>query len=133
PRPTLPRPGVPEAADDLWFRIRTRLRVIRYWLREKQKVLERWGRRAGEAIAYWWSKRSRGARIRMFTVAGIVVLYLVIKFLPVPGVPCEISAAKECAPSNDTIAFAPRDTVLYAHLTVNSDSHQWDLAGDLRD
>ncbi len=27
----------------------------------------------------------------------------------------------------------PRDALLYAHLTVNSDSHQWDLAGDLDD
>ena len=47
--------------------------------------------------------------------------------------PCEVSAAKECAPSNDTIAYVPRDAVLYAHLTVNSDSHQWELAQDLRD
>ena len=69
----------------------------------------------------------------MYAVSGLVVLYLVIKFLPVPGVPCEISAAKECAPSNDTIAYVPRDALLYAHLTVNSDSHQWELARDLRD
>ena len=47
--------------------------------------------------------------------------------------PCEVSAAKECAPSNDTIAYVPRDAVLYAHLTVNSDSHQSELASDLRD
>ncbi len=50
-----------------------------------------------------------------------------------PGVPCEISAAKECAPSNDTIAYVPRDAVIYAHVTVNGDSHQSDLAGDLND
>ena len=71
--------------------------------------------------------------MRIFAVAGVVVLYLIVKFLPVPGVPCEVSAAKECAPSNDTIAYVPRDAVLYAHVTVNSDSHQWELAGDLRD
>ena len=66
-------------------------------------------------------------------MAGVVVLYLIIRFLPVPGVPCEISAAKECAPSNDTIAYVPRDALLYAHLTVNSSSHQWDLAENLHD
>jgi hypothetical protein len=71
--------------------------------------------------------------MRVYAASGIVVLYLIIKFLPVPGVPCEISAAKECAPSNDTIAYVPRNAVLYAHLTVNSDSHQWELARDLRD
>jgi hypothetical protein len=106
---------------------------VLYWLREKRQVAWRWLKRAAEGVAYWWSKRSRQTRIRIFTVAGVVVLYLVIKFLPVPGVPCEISAAKECAPSNDTIAFVPRDAVLYAHVTVNSDSHQSDLAGELRD
>jgi hypothetical protein len=69
----------------------------------------------------------------MFAAAGILVLYLIVKFLPVPGVPCGVSAAKECVPSNDTIAYAPRNAVIYAHVTVNSNSHQWDLAGDLRD
>jgi hypothetical protein len=71
--------------------------------------------------------------VRIFAAAGVVVLYLVVKFAPVPGVPCEISAAKECAPSNNTIAYVPQNAVLYAHLTVNSDSHQWELAQDLRD
>jgi hypothetical protein len=71
--------------------------------------------------------------MRIFAAAGIVVLYLIVKFAPVPGVPCGISAAKECAPSNDTIAYVPQNAVLYAHLTVNSDSHQWELAQDLRD
>jgi hypothetical protein len=132
-RPKMPKPRMPKGAGDLWFRLITRLRAIGYWLKEKSQVLWRWLKRAASAIAYWWSKRSRGTRMRIFAVAGIVALYLVIKFLPVPGVPCEISAAKECAPSNDTIAFVPRDAVLYVHLTVNSDSHQWDLAGDLHD
>ena len=136
PKPKVPKPRVrrsklPETAGDLRFRFVTRLRAIGYWLREKNQAAWRRLERAGGSIADWWSKPSRGTRIRIFTVAGVVVLYLVVKFLPVPGVPCEVSAAKECAPSNDTIAYAPRNTLLYAHLTVNSDSHQWELAGDL--
>src|SRR3954451_8138029 len=132
-RPEMPPPKMPEGADDLWFRIVPRLRAIGYWLKEKWQLVWRWIKQVAAAVAYWWSKRSRAARIRIFAVAGVVVLYLIIKFLPVPGVPCEISAAKECAPSNDTIAYVPRDAVLYAHVTVNSSSHQWDLAGDLGD
>ena len=132
-RPKLPKPKVPKGAGDLRFRLVTRLRVIGYWLREKAQVVWRWTKQAGTALAYWWSKRSRGTRIRIFAVSGVVVLYLIIKFLPVPGVPCGISAAKECAPSNDTIAYVPRDAVIYAHVTVNSSSHQWDLAEDLHD
>ncbi len=132
-RPTLSRPKVPKGSGDLWFRFVTRLRAVAYWLREKAQVAWRWIKQAAGAVADWWSRSSRGTRIRIFAVAGVVVLYLIIKFLPVPGVPCEISAAKECAPSNDTIAYVPRDALLYAHLTVNSSSHQWELAQDLHD
>lgn len=132
-RPKLPKPKVPDGADDLRFRLVTRLRAIGYWLREKSQVVWRWIKQAATALAYWWSKRSRGTRIRIGAVAGVLVLYLIIKFVPVPGVPCGISAAKECAPSNDTIAYVPRDAVIYAHITVNSSSHQWDLAQDLQD
>ena len=128
-----PRRGSLSRAGDLWFRFVTRLRAVAYWLREKAQALWRWIKRAAGALAHWWSKRSRGTRIRILAVAGVVVLYLIIKFLPVPGVPCEISAAKECAPSNDTIAYVPRDALLYAHLTVNSSSHQWELAENLHD
>jgi Protein of unknown function (DUF3352) len=105
---------------------------MRYWLREKGQIIWRTLRRAGGAGAAWWSRRSLGTKARIFAVVGIVVLYLVVKYASIPGVPCQISAAKECAPSNDTIAYVPRDSVIYVHLTVNSDSHQWDLAEDLR-
>src|SRR4029450_11999761 len=88
---------------------------------------------AGGATAAWWSRRSRGARMRIFAAAGVVLPYPVVTFAPCPRVPCEISAAKECAPSNETIAYVPQNAVLYAHLTVNSDSHQWELTQDLRD
>jgi Protein of unknown function (DUF3352) len=128
----------PSRSSELAFRARTRFRATGYWLREKEQVARRGLKRGGAATAaggrsagQWWSRRSRGTKIRVGAVGGIVVLYLVIKFLPVPGVPCEISAAKECAPSNGTIAYVPRDAALYAHITVNSDSHQWDLAQDL--
>jgi Protein of unknown function (DUF3352) len=127
------REGKPKRSSELAFRARTRLRAIGYWLREKGRIAWRRLKGAGVSTAYWWSKRSRGTKLRIGVVAAIVVLYLVIKFLPVPGVPCQVSAAKECAPSNDTIAYVPRDALLYAHLTVNSDSHQWELARDLRD
>jgi hypothetical protein len=123
---------MPKRASELRFRLITRMRAVRYWVGEKAKAVRRWLVRCAEGLAYWWSKRSTGARIRIFAVLGVVVLYSIIKFLPVPGIPCEVSAAKECAPSNDTIAYVPRDADLYVHVTVNSDSHQWELARDLR-
>jgi hypothetical protein len=130
----------PGRSSELAFRARTRLRAVGYWLREKGQIASRGLKRGGAATAAgarstgaWWSRRSRGTKIRVGAVAGIVVLYLIIKFLPVPGVPCQVSAAKECAPSNDTIAYVPANAALYAHMTVNSDSHQWELARDLGD
>jgi hypothetical protein len=143
PTPAPPKPPVsldppqeekkPKRSSELAFRARTRLRAIRYWLREKAQIAWRWLKRTLASCVAWWSRRSRGTKIRTGAVAGLVVLYLIIKFLPVPGVPCQVSAAKECAPSNDTLAYVPRNAVLYAHMTVNSDSHQWELARDLGD
>jgi hypothetical protein len=121
----------PGRASELAFRARTRLRAIGYWLREKGQIGWRRLKRAGASTAFWWSKRSRGTKVQIGAVAGVLLLYLIVKFLPVPGVPCEVSAAKECAPTNHTIAYVPANTVLYAHMTVNSDSHQWELAQDL--
>src|SRR5262249_4564581 len=130
-RPKLPKAKLPKPPADAWFRFTTRLRAIGYWTREKAQIAWRWLRATAEAIADWWASRSATTKRRTYAVAGLVGLYLIIKFLPVPGVPCEISAAKECAPSNDTIAYVPQNAVLYAHLTVNSSSHQWDLEQDL--
>ncbi len=130
----------PGRSSELAFRARTRVRAAGYWLREKGQIAQRGLKRGGAATAAgarstgaWWSRRSRGTKIRVGAVAGILFLYLILKFLPVPGVPCQVSAAKECAPSNDTIAYVPANAVLYAHMTVNSDSHQWELARDLGD
>ncbi|HEY6655141.1 MAG TPA: DUF3352 domain-containing protein [Solirubrobacterales bacterium] len=128
-----PEEEKPKRSSELAFRAKTRLRAIGYWLREKGQVAWRWLKQAAAESAAWWSRRSRGTKIRVGAVTGIFVLYLIIKLLPVPGVPCEISVAKECAPSNDTIAYVPRNAALYAHLTVNSDSHQGELARGLRD
>jgi Protein of unknown function (DUF3352) len=135
-RPNLPRPRRPDLTKpklpgDLWFRFITRIRAILYWIREKAQIAVRALRRSGEAAVDWWARRSGATKQRTFAVIGVVALYAVLKFAPVPGVPCEVSAAKECAPPNDTIAYVPADALLYAHFTVKSDSHQSELAGDL--
>ncbi|HEU4979613.1 MAG TPA: hypothetical protein VFT14_00245, partial [Solirubrobacterales bacterium] len=99
PRPTVPRPPKvqspkpPKGTSDLWFRFVTRLRAIGYWLREKAQVLRGLLKRGAERAARWWSRQSREARIRIYAVAGVIVLYLIVKFIPVPGVPCQVSAA----------------------------------------
>ena len=56
--------------DDAWFRFTTRLRAIGYWLREKAGIAWRWLKQAAEELGYWWSRRSRGFKTRIFAVAG---------------------------------------------------------------
>lgn len=128
-RPKAPRP--PKPPNDLWFRFTTRLRAIYYGARELAQRAWRWLRKSGQDWVDWWSERSRATRVRILAVAGLAALYAVVKFAPVPGVPCQISAARECAPPDDAIAFVPADAVLYAHLTLDSDSHQYELTSDL--
>ena len=129
--PRLPRP--PKPPSDLWFRFTIRLRAIYYGIRELVQRAWRWLKRSGEDWVDWWTERSRATRRRILAVAGVAALYALIKFAPVPGVPCQISAAKECAPPDETIAFVPANAVLYAHLTLDSDSHQHELASELTD
>jgi hypothetical protein len=109
------------------------VRALYYWIREKARGGWRLLRRGDADLARRWRALSRPARTRILAVAGVVVLYAVIKFAPVPGVPCQVSAAKECAPPNDTIAFVPADAALYAHLTIDRDSHQYELVRDFFD
>jgi hypothetical protein len=133
-------PGRPKPPRDLWFRFTTRLRAIGYGARELgQRVwrvvkgVGRWLWKSARDWRDWWLERSGATRVRILAVAAVVALYAVVKFAPVPGVPCQISAAKECAPPDDAIAFVPADAVLYAHLTLDSDSHQYELVNDLRE
>jgi Protein of unknown function (DUF3352) len=132
-RPTFEPPAPGKRAGDFWFRLVRRLRAIGDWLREKGGAAWRRLARAGAVVGHWWSRSSRGTKIRILAAAAVVVLYLIVRFASVPGVPCEISAPKECAPSNQTASFVPSNSALYVHLTVNSDSHQWELAEDFGD
>jgi hypothetical protein len=140
PKPPVPpkSPKPPKLPSDLWFRFTTRLRAIRYGARElgqrawrPLRRVWRWLRKSGEDWVDWWTERSRATRIRILAVVGVAALYAVVKFAPVPGVPCQVSAAKECAPSDQAIAYVPADADLYAHLTLDSDSHQHELTSDL--
>jgi hypothetical protein len=122
-----------DPADDLWFRVSTRVRALGYGIREKAQQAWRLLRKAGEWTADLWLKRSREGRIRIVAVAGVLALYVVVKFAPVPGVPCTVSAYHECAPPDQAIELVPADALLYAHLTIDEDSTQFKRATDAFD
>lgn len=130
PTPAAPEPPRKRRGGDLWFRVSTRFRAAGYWLREKG---QEGGRLAGAAwkwVADLWLQRSREGRIRIAAVAGVLVLYTFLKLAPITVIPCQISAVRECAPPDDAVALVPADALLYAHLTLDEDSTQFERADD---
>jgi hypothetical protein len=146
-RPRLPKPKLPGRKSSgtgkptgLWFRVSTRFTAIGYWIREKAQTLDRrltgvteWLEQAGAFVAGLWTGRSREAKTRILAVSGVVLLYVLLKFTPAPLVPCQVSAVKECAPDDGTVALAPGNALLYAHVTLDEDSDQFEQAEDLAD
>jgi hypothetical protein len=128
-------PEGPEApssspAADFQARAAESLKAAGSWLHDTGQAAGRTARAGGESLAEHWAHLSPDTRIRAGAVAGVLLLYLVIKFIPVPGVPCGVSAVKECAPGDDAIGFAPADALIYAHVTLEGDSEQSERAGD---
>ena len=118
---------------DLWFRVSTRFRALGYGIREKAQQAGRLARRAGGFLVGLWTDRSRGGKLRIGAVALVLAIYAVVKFAPIEGIPCEVSAAHECAPPNETVDLVPADALLYAHFTLDEDSTQFERASDALD
>ena len=127
PRP----PGEKGGAGDLWFRASTRVRAVGYWIREKAQDAAGLARRAGERSAdVLWLRRSRDTRARIGAVAAVLAVYALVKFVALPGVPCQLSAVKECAPPDDTIVLVPDNALFFAHVSLERDSQQYERAAD---
>lgn len=82
------------------------------------------GPRAGGALRRAWLRHPPAFRRRALALFALVAVYAVVKLVPVPGVSCEISAVKECPPSDDAIAFVPADAFAYLHVSLDPDSSQ---------
>ncbi|MDP9188234.1 MAG: DUF3352 domain-containing protein, partial [Actinomycetota bacterium] len=120
-----------ESTTGPWFRVSTRARAGGYWLRENAQSAARIARRGGKRAAEHWDRRSNRRKIQIAAVAGVLVLWALLKFTAVPGVPCEFSAARECAPGDETVALVPADALLYAHVTLDGDTAQSERAGEV--
>ncbi len=76
--------------------------------------------------------RSIQSRVGICAGAALLLLLLLLRVVPVPGVPCQISV-KECAPDEESFQFAPADALLYAHLTLDEGSDQFERSRELFD
>jgi Protein of unknown function (DUF3352) len=145
PRPRIPRPRIPRPKlkrpsrpgfipRDLWFRLSTRFKALGYGAREQAwKLSRRVERRVEVPLVGFWRRRSQRTRIGVLSAAGVLLLLAVVRFISVPGVPCEISAAKDCPPGDAAVAMAPANSLLYAHITLDDAAAQYADAGDVFD
>jgi hypothetical protein len=114
----------PKRPRDVRFRASTRVKALGYGLREQAWRISRGAEKIEKRITPLWTNRSKHTRRRVLAVAGVLALYAILKFTPVPGVPCEISAAKECPPGDATVKVVPASALLYAHATLDGGTAQ---------
>jgi hypothetical protein len=121
--PRLPRPRPPRKALGA---VGTAFRAIGRALRRILGIFPA----AARAIRRFWFGRSLAFRRRFAAVLLVLGLYVVFRLVALPGVPCEVSPAKECPPTDDAIGFVPAESYAYAHLNLDRDSSQFEEALD---
>ncbi len=118
-----------DPSRDVWFRLSTRVRAVGYWLREKLQAAGRGagrGRRAlrgllaealdrGRVADRGWG-RAAPARAAGQGGAGA-------------GVPAR-SRSRSVAPAEESFELVPADALLYAHLTIDEGSDQFERSGE---
>ena len=54
--------------------------------------------------------------------ALVLAAFAVFRFVPVPGLPCDVSPAKTCVTTDDAIALVPANAMAYLHVNLDRDS-----------
>ena len=116
-----------DPSRDLWFRVSTRLKAAGYWMREKLQAAGRGLSPAGERFGDFWQQTPIWARVAIAVGAALLVLLLLIRVVPVG--PCQLSV-KECPPSEESFELVPADALLYAHLTIDEGSDQFERSSE---
>ena len=107
-----------------------------------ERVVERWedlrwgSRRALGRLGADGSPSADARRVyRRRRAAAVIVLVLALfaiyRFVPVPGLPCDVSPAKTCVPTDHAIALVPIDAEAYLHIDLDPGSSQFSTARDL--
>ncbi len=72
-------------------------------------------------------RRRRAAAV----IVLVLALFAIYRFVPVPGLPCDVSPAKTCVPTDHAIALVPIDAEAYLHIDLDPSSSQFSTARDL--
>jgi len=109
---------IPERLVELW-------EDLRWGSRRALGRLDAEGTKSADARRVF--RRRRQAAV----IVLVLVLYAVFRFVPVPGLPCEVSPAKSCVPTDHAIALVPIDAEAYLHIDLDPGSSQFSTARDL--
>jgi hypothetical protein len=111
--------------DGPLFRAKIRLTAIGYGAREQAWRLSRgFEYRVEQPLRGFWLGLRRSTRRIVVAGAALALVLWFLLYAPVPGVPCQVSAVKECAPTDDVLSMVPADALLYSHLTLDRGSAQ---------
>jgi hypothetical protein len=77
------------------------------------------------------ARRAYRRRRQAVAIVLVLALYAIYRFVPVPGLPCEVSPAKTCVPTDHAIALVPIDAEAYLHVDLDPGSSQYSTARDV--
>ncbi len=85
----------------------------------------------GDRLADRWRAIPELGRQRILAGSIVVAVAALIWFVLLPLGPCGFPGGDSCAPSDDTIGMIPADALAYAHLSLEPDDEQYELASGL--
>jgi hypothetical protein len=102
------------------------LRSALYAVQDFFFAIGRAGRSAGRGARDSWMELSLQARQRVAIVLGGVIVVALLLVLAVPALPCQLPGGDACAPDDDSAQLVPVDALAYVHLSIDSDSDQYE-------
>lgn len=112
--------------DGVLFRAKIRLTAIGYGSREQAWRLSRgFEYRVEKPLRGFWFGLRRNTRRIVVGGAALALALSLLLYTPLPGVPCQVSGVKVCAPTDDVLSMVPADALLYSHVTLDRSSAQF--------
>ncbi len=86
---------------------------------------------AGRGARRFWLSMSVQTRERLAIAGGALAVLLIIAFVAVPALPCQVPGGDACPPSDDAIHLVPDDALGYLHVNLDSNTDQYEQAGEI--
>jgi hypothetical protein len=108
------------------------LRSVRYAISDLAFVAGRAIRGFIDSLAHggsdFWAGLSPESRRRLPLAAGAALAAALLLALLAPNLPCQLPGGDSCPPADDAAELVPADAFAYAHISLDSETEQYDLA-----